>query len=398
MQGSGSLLSQLHADEFDEAELRILISSHFGHGVWATSKEVHYSSTQGGDAALILSYDSGGELTEIAPGPALDERSLSQLVAAIESERYATDTDIARTCLFAAVPTRSQWRFADSAAIIPAPPGAPQPQEVLADHPFILEVRHRNSVSPRLRGLRSRRVLRCWELLLCVIVGWGIHSLGLYTTKRWVLTDTHGTLADVKPAFLQVGYFVPGYQAAEAEFSSGDSPRMLSVQDDQFYARRGISVDDSMAMPHSLPRALQRYRSLPSDEQRRFLRACFWFQLSERQWELSRSASYQSLVQAIEALLPRRSVDRCAECDRPLEGPTRAFKDFVETYAAWTTSSERDEFYRLRSSVAHGSILFESDVELDFGGLRPLMWQQHETHGRMTQVARVALVNYLLRV
>ena len=397
MQDQRSLRHQLHADEFDEAELRALISRHFGYGVSVATDEVRYSSIQGGESTLVLTYDRGGGLRDVAAGPTLDESLLRQLVETITSELRVTGTELAHAVLFAAVPTRSQWRFANDVAIVPVPPGSPQPQEVLGDHPFILEVRHRKCVSLHLRVVRARRVLRMWELLLCVLVGWRIHSLGPYVTKRWVLVDSQGDLRELRPEFLQVGYFLPGYRSPEAEFGDAGAPSMPSVPDDQFYERRGISNEDAMSVPNGLPRALQRYTSLPFDEQRRFLRSCYWFQLSERQWELSESASYQSLVQAIEALLPRPSAEgTCVACNRPLEGPTRAFKDFIEKYAAWTTRAERDNFYAIRSSVVHGSALFLSDSESDFGGINPLRWQQREVHWRMAKVARSALVNYLL--
>ncbi|MBV8526824.1 MAG: hypothetical protein JOZ75_00765 [Candidatus Dormibacteraeota bacterium] len=377
--------------------MRSLISAHFGHGLWVSANEVHYSSIQGGDAALKFRYDGRGLLKDILAGPALDECSLSQVLDAVESERSPSRTDLVRNVLFAAVPTRSRWSFADSAAILPVPPGSPEPQEVVADYPFILEVRYQTSARLHLRSLRRRRALRRWELLLCVLVGWGIHSLGPMTTKRWVLVATQEDLSDMRSEFLQVGYHVPDYHPPYGALRGVGAAPMFSVPDEEFYSRRGISADQVMSVPDSLPMALQRYSFLSVGEQRDFLRACYWFQLSERQWELSQSASYQSLVQSIEALLPRRiHADTCTACGRPVQGPTRAFKDFVETYAAWTTSAERNGFYDLRSSVAHGAVLFESDGEIDFGGMHPLRWQQYQTHGRMAQVARIALVNYLL--
>ena len=392
-----SLLALLQADVFDEAELRALISSHFGFGQWAERRDVRYSTSHNGDPALTMIYDGSGTLTDIAPGPGLDQTSLSQLLETIDRERAVSGSCVARTFLFAAVPTRSWWRFAELAVIVPVPAGAAQPREVLAEHPFMLEVKFPNAVSFPLRALRSQRVLRSWELPLSLIIGRGIRSIGQYVTKRWVFVADDHDPPNIAAEFLQVGYFVPGYQPpADSDFSEVAGPSMKVIDDERFYTRRGISAEDVMTVPQSLPTAVGRFWSLSVEHQRRYLRACYWFQLADRQWELSHSASYQSLVQAVEALLPQGSVERCEECQRPLRGTTRAFKEFIEKYATGTTNAERDGFYALRSSVAHGALLFESDAGSGFSGIRPLAWEQRDTHGRMTQVAQIALVNYLL--
>ena len=82
--------------------------------------------------------------------------------------------------------------------------------------------------------------------------------------------------------------------------------------------------------------------------------------MASRQWTVSLSASFASLVIAIEALGDRS------------KGATARFHDYLERYAPGATLQDRrKKMYALRSRILHGSGLMEMDRDADFGWSPP---------------------------
>jgi hypothetical protein len=392
-----SLFELLHGHDLPEAELRCLISFHFKHGVISQPGQVDYRHEQAGRVALTMQYDRRGALSDILRGPALDDGDLADLARAIQGELASSGIAVARTFLFASVPTATWWRYQSLVQIVPVPTNAPQPGQLVGEHPFVLEVSHRLACDMQLRMVRARETLREWELLLCLVLGFGIHGLERYSTKHWVLVPESIEPLALHSSFLQSGYFVDGYAPPRDEFTAPDGIEPMEiVADPDFFNRIGISAGETLRAPHLMQTAADRFVSMSVLAKEQFLRACYWLQLSERQWALSNSASYASLVQAVECLVPPAAAAVCPECNRPLEGATRGFDNFVETYAMGVPKSDRRAFYQLRSSILHGDRLLEADDDSSLVGLRPLDWEQHDTHRSMSRTARLAVVNFLL--
>jgi hypothetical protein len=109
---------------------------------------------------------------------------------------------------------------------------------------------------------------------------------------------------------------------------------------------------------------LDGYFALASADRDRFFRACYWYRHALRAAGFSRSAAYNALVSAVEALMPNVSPEaHCPECKRPLGvGPTKRFIDFVEKQATGGgTSKPRRQLYYLRSALSHGGKLLHTD-------------------------------------
>jgi hypothetical protein len=86
------------------------------------------------------------------------------------------------------------------------------------------------------------------------------------------------------------------------------------------------------------------------------------------------SVSFAALVSAIESLTERgdRHPFNCQTCgnlaEHEVPGVIRRFKDFFDTYAPGAgLAKRRDDMYKLRSDISHGSELMQLDQDLDFG-------------------------------
>ena len=123
--------------------------------------------------------------------------------------------------------------------------------------------------------------------------------------------------------------------------------------------------------------------------------------MASRQWTISVSSSFASLVSAVESLTNRGSVHRvyCEECNGHRQheepGPTEQFRAFFEKYAPGASSKRRrNDMYSLRSGILHGNELMQLDHDLAFGW-DPPWWNERELHEELWGLTRVALRNWL---
>jgi hypothetical protein len=123
--------------------------------------------------------------------------------------------------------------------------------------------------------------------------------------------------------------------------------------------------------------------------------------MASRQWTISFSSSFASLVSAIESLTDRGVTHQvyCAECgkDYPHEvpGATERFRAFFEKYAPGAAlKTRRTQMYSLRSGILHGSDLMQLDQDLGFGW-DPPGWDERELHRELWSLTRIAMRNWL---
>ena len=105
--------------------------------------------------------------------------------------------------------------------------------------------------------------------------------------------------------------------------------------------------------------------------------------MARRQWTVSFSASFASLVIAIESLGDRSS------------RPTERFRNFIEDYAPGASlEKRRNEMYALRSDILHGSGLMEMDQDAHFGWGPPEQ-KEEDLMNELWGVTRIAIRNWL---
>ncbi len=303
--------------------------------------------------------------------------------------------EIAREIASAPRPVAGYWRFQECIQILPAPPEAPRPPQVMAEHPFVLEVAFTGSVDPDMKKQNLFSAIREATLLLSALTHGPIRELHRdRSTRQMWATPLDG---EPIPRWSSETYFVAGFHGLSATMTNPvDVPRLPSVDQHAYYELRAPPLDDNLHLPDSLTADFEKYFSLPPQEKEAFQRSAYWLRHAQRVQPESVSAGFVALVTAIEALLPVRDEGRCPECKRPLLSISRQFREFVELLLAeWSIAGQvKQDIYDTRSKIAHGSQLLLHDTRL---GLDMPKWSEFERLHSAWRAARLVAVEWLRR-
>ena len=310
----------------------------------------------------------------------------------------AQDAVVWRDVFFGIFPVDGYWRYRDDWQIIPAPPQAPRPDVVIADHPFIVELRVPSN-SGRVTLDATIRGRRAWELqlMLNLVLRGRIKRFGARAPDHtWAYVPDGERSSKVQ--WVQPGYFIADWVDQSRDFTPIDgSVPLPEVSDEVYRTRRGIGLDDVFEIPAVLGRLIDASHTVPPETRDRFLHACYWYERSGAAWNMSVSLGHIAAVNAIETMMPPGPVDRCPECGlNRAPGVTRRFHDFLERYAPLVPADDRERIYKLRSSLVHDGQLFDIDRPGPWAALIPRDQKQRDTFQAARIVARDAIINWLL--
>lgn len=208
----------------------------------------------------------------------------------------------------------------------------------------------------------------------------------------------HGTIADGShTVYANEGYMIAGFVARADDFTDPSGYRKLAVvPDDEYYAQRGIGVDDDVTVPSSFDAFFDRFESADVRMRDQLLRASYWLDSASRAWETSKSLSYVAAINAVETLMPKQKADPCPTCSRDRSpGPTAGFRDFVETYAAAEGADARVAIYQFRSALVHGHRLHSMDLPGAWGALARKV-EDRGLHDTAFAISRTAVRTWFL--
>ncbi len=394
--GETDLLGALKPQGVARGELELLLRDYFGSAS-LQGDELTYPNDS--NYALKLSYDEE-RLVDIVAGPAFTSEMFNALQPRIHTALLEdAKAVIWQVILFShALPVKGWWRYKDHFQIIPVPGHAPQSplaSLMVEDHPFILQYSVRGSSNAAIRGLRSGAVERRLALLLHTFLEGAIREKSGYARSHWVLLP--GNVHDLQVGYCQNMYTFKDFKHELSEFSPIQQIQKINATDrTNYYALRGLSGSETLEVPENLENLFDRFFSLPLDAQDRFLRACYWLRHSWEVQHVSRSASYIALVQAIESLLGRTN-EVCEKCGQLRHRITKRFQQFLESFVPEIKQSNaREALYKIRSGLSHGEFLFDNDRFQFFGMIEPKGARELSLGWQMGQVARIALINWLL--
>lgn len=358
---STDLMELLHAGTADPDEFEHVLSLNFPSAQQREPDIIEYLPEQNSNESALRLIYAGRELCAIEPGPLLQAGALEKIRTDVEEKCLRpTGTVVARTPLFAALPVDAWWRYRDEFQILPAPPEAPRPNQLLAAHPFTLELRVGRSSDAVIQMLRRDRRVRELELVLGSLIWKIVDSEGQQSNKRWVYLPSEPG-EPLRSAFLQVGYEADGIRAFLDEFTpTGELTPMRVVPDDEYFAQEGLRVGDTLAAPNSLQKLIDLCFAAPPGTRDKFMRFSYWLLKADTFWPLSKSGSYVAVVSAIEALMDDpASEGTCSECHREKgPGPTKRFRAFVDK---WSSAADAKKLYEVRSAISHGGRLMRWD-------------------------------------
>ncbi len=393
----------LFADRLEQAELEQVILGHFGH---ATSEDKHTTYFRAGSKArLRIEYTSKHAIrgfTRSADYPESDLRALRDRIRAELVDNQ--EIKVAQVTCFAYYQVvgcaRGSIRGIDF-QMMPLPPGNATVGFEYGRHPFMLEVTYQTSSNPMIRYSRVQRSRTIVARFLNLLLDTPIETEPRSADHAWVIEsqESVGNL-DTKNRYMQRGFFPVGLSPSIDEFShaSGLLP-MSRVPADEYYSLRGIVPGRHLSLPDTFEESLKIASQLSTKSYSKLFAALTFFAMSHGVWHESRSASYAFLVAAIEALLPENSRQRCKDCGQLIYGISRRFRDFLTLHApgpeqARERKALQDAFYELRSGLAHGTTVLQSDLE---------PWKFHDRRGqledglhrRLQEVVRIAITNWL---
>lgn len=397
---TANLLSETWTN-LDSSELRLLLDKRIGgpgqYDGRSNNPNKLYLPLAGASCRIGLTFRDK-QIVAIEPGPAFDAAEWERVSDEVEKSILAGVLKVGREYSFSSHRVTGSWRGDRSGMqILPPPDDAPRAQMEMADHPFILEFPIKASNFWPVTNHRRMREHRKLTLLLSALLA-GRTSLQPRRSEHfWASMPCDDGRFETK--WVQQFFDARLGEPLIDELSPPASEQLEEVESEEYYATVGHD-GKGLRVPGDLDRSICLYLQLSPKNRAKFDRAAFWMDMASRQWTISVSSSFASLVSAVESLTDRGTSHRlyCEECRRHFEhevpGATERFRSFFEKYAPGVALRNRSEMYSLRSEILHGSDLMQLDQDLAFGW-DPPWWNERELHEQLWGLTRVGLRNWL---
>ncbi len=369
--------------DLDSAELRFILLERIGRPGQYDSRDSNpntfYLPLAGSSCRIKLTFSDSNQIVAIKPGPAFDAAEWEQVVEEIER---TGPYKVGRDCSFSTFRVDGSWRGKRSGVqILPPPADAPRAPVEMAEHPFIVEYPVKVSDLGPITNFRRMREHRQLTFLLNVLLAGATTIQPRRPRHLWAIAHEEGT-AGQEAKWVQEFYFAKIGKAVRDELSPPAAETLVVVDAETYYATVGHD-GRGLRVPADLDDSICCYMRLSKANRDKFGRAGFWRDMASRQWTVSFSASFASLVIAIESLAERRSL-----------GAAARFRNFIERYAPGASPENRRKMYALRSHILHGSGLMEMDQDARFGWGPPEQ-KEMDLMDELWGLTRIAMRNWI---
>ena len=357
-----------------------------------------YLPLAGPSCRIVLRFNDN-KIVSVERGQAFNLAEWNKICEGIELSILTGPQKIGREYSFSSYRILGSWRgYRSGVQILPPPDDAPRADVEVAEHPFILEFLMTKSNSWQITNHRRLRKHRELMLLLNVLLA------GRSSVPPRQLNHCWGYIrrddGQIECKWVQQSYFANLGDPIIDAMSSSLGEKLIELEPEEYYSRVGHD-GQGLRVPTDLDDSICLYEHLSSTNRAKFDRAAFWLDMASRQWAISFSSSFASLVSAIESLTDRGTThqlycEECkAECQHDAPGATELFRRFVEKYAPGAAlRPRRTKMYLLRSKILHGDKLMQFDQYLDFGW-DPPGWNELELHRELWGLTRIAMRNWL---
>jgi hypothetical protein len=389
-------------ETFDSFELRLLLDKHIGgpgqYDGRVENPEKFYLPLAREACRVVLTFRDR-KIVSIEPGPAFDAGEWDRISREITASILDGTKQVGREYSFSGFRVEGSWRGNRSGVqILPPPKGAPRAEIELAEHPFILEFPVAASDFWNLTNHRRLREHRRLTLLLNVLLTGRTSLPPRQASHFWACVSHEGPTPEIK--WLREWFYGELNAIIIDELSQPSGEQIAMVEPELYHTEVGYD-GKGLRVPADLDESICLYLQLTAANQVKFDRAAFWMDMASRQWTISVSSSFASLVTAVESLTDRGATHRvyCEECkaycQHEVPGATERFRAFFETFAPEASlRKRRSQMYELRSGILHGSRLMELDRDLAYGW-DPPGWDERELHKELWSLTRLALRNWL---
>jgi hypothetical protein len=385
----------LHLTAVKEPELLCVLHKFFEYRTNPLSRSVRRFGDEKEGSYLDVQFKADGAIANI-DGMLDKDRNIALsdhiTLTLLENQKEAVGQSV---CFSEHDAVRGFYRYKDVFQVLPIPAGAPHAPMIMAPHPFVLQFSYSSCPDKSINGYRRMERAAKLTRVLNTLCRNAISTQSRYMRHFWGFSKGN------EPAIqlTQESYGCPGFVPELTDFSLTDGiPPIKLFPAVNYYDVDFFSGDYDQAFPDSIEQYLDQVFSLKSEEAEKFEIASAWFSQVKDLWPVSSSAALIAVVSAIEALLDKK-YEICPECKQPKFGITKSFKAFLQKYVPDIEVNFPEEYkaiYRVRSDLAHGKDLLESDREYwNYFGKPLEQWQndfQHNTH----HITATALLHWVL--
>ncbi|QYK48005.1 MAG: hypothetical protein KF838_14590 [Phycisphaeraceae bacterium] len=240
----------------------------------------------------------------------------------------------------------------------PAPPKDPRPPFLMGEHPCVVSLKYlRFPNSSQLDRISREQEGRRWLLLLNAFTI-GVRARHPYGMHDYAIIKRNGT---PQCEYVQLDYW-PTHITPDSVCLLDKCGLIPAIPESQYFSVSLPAISpwlrDDFSIPDTLTSLLTLHDQAERDVQERFLRACHWLHTSSLVNTGHEEVRLMCLAAAVESLLPVVPSSPCQSCKRPTgPGPTRLFRDFVDSYMLEIASSRQFAglIYDLRSKIVHGT-------------------------------------------
>lgn len=386
--------------KLDCLELMHVLHEHIGHpGQYdGVSTSEFYLPLADSSCQIVLTFRDN-KIIAVKPGPAFDAAEWDRVSGEIKKSIVNGSQKVGRAYSFSSFRVKGSWRGDRSGVqILPPPDDAPRADVEVAEHPFILEFPIKVSDLQQITFYRRAREHRNLTLLLNVLLAGRTSFHPPRLEHFWANVSWENNVPEIK--WVQRFFFAELGSAVIDELSPPVGNQLEEVEAEEYYEIIGHD-GKGLRVPADLDESICLYLQLSPKNRAKFERAIFWTDMASRQWPISVSSSFTSLVSAVESLTDRGAThqvhcDTCKrDCPHEVPGATERFRAFFEEYAPGTSlRKRRSEMYSLRSGILHGSDLMQLDQDLAYGWAPP-WFNEYELHTELWSLTRIALRNWL---
>ncbi len=380
-------------DKVDTVEFCRLLRNHLPEYCCPTDRRQVLSNREK-TKWLVIDLDQCFRIKSVAPA-GLTTADLDVIKRDIKEKLIDNQEDaIGQLVLLSSAQVEGRFRYKQEFQIAPAPTDIPRMERVFGEHPYLLQLSYKCCADQLTNDLRIRK--RAFEIIpiLNGITRSRFFMPTKYTTFRWGRLTSDPVGAD--PKCFQDGYLMPQLEIGNTSFC--DAPLVKQVPMVEYY-RIQTNPNYPLILPDNLEFLLDKVFSLPPKEHQKLYRACMWFAMSRDIWLGSSSATFVSIVSALEALIDApKSVPTCKSCGQQQCQIGKLFKKVIHDYAPRSASKATliKQVYGVRSKLTHGAAdLLRSDVapwEFD----TPQRPYQEILKQDLFDCASEAIVNWLL--
>ena len=380
-------------DERKQAELEVLLSQQDSQQT--EPGVIVYGGSLDFIDAVRIQFSKSGKMVSIQ----CHANSAERLEKKIDDAIYADHgLAVGRRIIFTNIKIAEQLRLDDSFQIIPTPPGSPEIETPVGDHPAVLEFSY--CASPNSIVDMHRRSGRADELsyVLSAFVYYGFKWTINGADFHWVVDRPKGRR--LSSDYRQELYFCSDWEQKDAVgFSIVDGASEIPyMQPSRYFGQLGLMPDASFHLPASIREYFQKYESLSGTDKAMALLSAHWLQKSGVVTHTSVSLSFSALVYSLESLMPApKETGVCDCCGQKIyeKSISQGFRELIEAYAKGIPKKDINNLYALRSGIAHGSRLMAHDQNVGFRFSDPLI-KSEQLYRTARNTCQVVFINWLM--